>query len=307
VEDLARRVEECAREERLPAGNKVRVLPMAAEERLAQDLGLTRREVQMAALRQDVVPRRYLRNFGNWKNWESQENRGSRGCRGSCDSGLSVEGQLRLLGSRIAMVGLGGLGGHVLEILARMGVGCIRAADADTFDEHNLNRQLLASSTTLLRPKTESAMLRVGEINPAVTMEAVQEYLVEETMPAFLSGAQLALDCLGGLASRLALQRAAAAVGIPLVTGAMAGLTGYVAVVQPGQPNQPGQPGPAEFLGQGASAEEILGTPAPTAAIIASLMAAEAVRLLTGNPSPLSGGMLLVDLADMRFERVTLA
>ncbi|WP_027368036.1 HesA/MoeB/ThiF family protein [Desulfocurvibacter africanus] len=278
MQDIAGRVAECARDERLPAGGTGRVLPLAAEAWLAQDLGISRREVQMAALLQGIMPRRYLRNQGN----------------------LSVEGQLRLLASRAAMVGLGGLGGHVLEILARMGVGCIRAADADVFEEHNLNRQLLSTQATLGMPKAEAAVLRVHDLNPAVTVEALQDYLIEETLPKFLDGAQLALDCLGGLASRLALQRAAAMAGIPLITGAMAGLTGYVAVVRPGQP------GPAEFLGQGSSAEDTLGTPAQSVAVVASLLAAEAVRLLTGKPSPLAGGMLLIDLAEMRFERVSL-
>ena len=278
MQDIAARVADCARDERLPAGGTGGVLPLAAEAWLAQDLGISRREVQMAALLQGVMPRRYLRNQGN----------------------LSVEDQLRLLASRAAQVGLGGLGGHVLEILARMGVGCIRAADADVFEEHNLNRQLLATQATLGMPKAEAAVLRVHDMNPAVTVEALQDYLIEETLPKFLDGAQLALDCLGGLASRLALQRAAAAANIPLVTGAMAGLTGYVAVVRPGQP------GPAEFLGQGSSAEDTLGTPAQSVALVASLMAAEAVRLLTGQLSPLAGGMLLIDLAEMRFEKVSL-
>lgn len=278
MEDIVRRVEACAREERLPSGATARVLCLAAEAWLAQDLNVTRREVQIAALLKGIMPVRYLRNQGS----------------------LRVEDQLTLLGSRVAMVGLGGLGGHVLEILARTGVGHIRAADMDVFEEHNLNRQLLSSQATLGMPKAEAALLRAREINPAVTVEARQEFLVDETMPGFLDGARLALDCLGGLASRLALQRAAAAAGIPLVTGAMAGLTGYVAVVEPGKP------GPAEFLGQGHSAEETLGTPAQSVALVATLMAAEAMRLLTGKPSPLAGGMLLIDLGELRFEKVSL-
>lgn len=282
MRDIALRVEECARDEQLPAGGSARVLSQAAEAWLAQDLGITRREVQLAALLQGVAPARYLRNLG--------EGAGA----------LSVEDQLALLGSRVAMVGLGGLGGHVLEILARMGVGHIRAADADSFEEHNLNRQLLATQASLGLTKAEAAVLRAREINPAVSIEADKEYLVEKSMHRFLDRARLALDCLGGLASRLALQRAAAVTGIPLVTGALAGLTGYVAVVEPGRP------GPADFLGQGDSVEETMGTPAQSVAVVATIMAAEALRLLTGKPSPLAGGMLLIDLVEMRFERVSL-
>ncbi len=278
MDDIALRVEQCAREERLPSGGVVRVLCQAAEVWLAQDLRITRREVQIAALLKGVMPLRYLRNQGS----------------------LRVEDQLTLLGSHVAMVGLGGLGGHVLELLARTGVGRIRAADMDIFEEHNLNRQFLATGATLGMPKAEAALLRAREINPAASVETTREFLTDKTMRTFLTGARLAMDCLGGLASRLALQRAASEAGVPLVTGALAGLTGYVAVVEPGKP------GPAEFLGQGRSDEETLGTPAQSVALVATLMAAEAVRLLTGKPSPLVGGMLLIDLGEMRFERVSL-
>ena len=106
------------------------------------------------------------------------------------------------------------------------------------------------------------------------------------------------MDALGGLASRLALHGAAGQAGLPLVTAAVAGLTGLVATVQPGSMS------PYELLGGGGAAEDGLGTPAPAVACAASMQASEALRLLTGRP-PLAG-VLLFDLSDGTFQRVRL-
>lgn len=246
---------------------------------IAARTGLSLREVELAALSAGCPPARYLRNF----------------------QALRLEDQARLLSARLGLVGLGGLGGNLLELLARLGVGRIRAADGDRFEESNLNRQLLATGATIGRAKAAAAVARVREVNPAVEFEAIEGVLEEEDMVRLLAGCDLAVDALGGLAHRLALERAAARAGIPLVTGAMAGPTGYVAVVRPGEK------GPASFLGQGAAAEDELGTQAPMVAAIAALMAGEVVRLLTTGDSPLAGAMLLVDLAALSFERVTLS
>jgi hypothetical protein len=100
-----------------------RVLPFEHVVLLARDAGLTRREVEIAALERHVLPQRYLRNYGT----------------------LGIEGQLLLARSHVAVIGLGGLGGYVVEGLARMGVGKLTLVDGDVFFDHNLNRQLLSS------------------------------------------------------------------------------------------------------------------------------------------------------------------
>jgi molybdopterin/thiamine biosynthesis adenylyltransferase len=262
----------------LSGGRTGPALGAAAEAEIAGRTGLCLREVELAALAAGCPPARYLRNF----------------------EAYSIEDQTRLLSARLGLVGLGGLGGNLLEMLARLGVGRIRAADGDRFEESNLNRQLLSTCATLGRPKAVAAVERAREINPAVEIEAAESVLEEEDMVRLLAGCDLAVDALGGLAHRPALERAAARAGVVLVTGAMAGPSGYVAVVRPGEK------GPASFLGQGVAAEDELGTQAPMVTAIAALMANEAVRLLTTGSSPLAGAMLLVDLAGLSFERVEL-
>ncbi|EGB13918.1 UBA/THIF-type NAD/FAD binding protein [Pseudodesulfovibrio mercurii] len=261
----------------LPWGGNGPVLDVNDVAELAGEHGVPGHEVEALALIQGVTPARYLRNRES----------------------VSREDQIRLLRASVAQVGLGGLGGSLLEQFLRLGVGTVRAADGDVFEPSNLNRQALSTLDGCGRLKTRAARLRAAEINPSVTLQTHAEYLTPETLPDFLDGCDLALDALGGLTMRGHLQHAASDAGIPLVTGALAGWTGFVAVVMPGQL------GPADLMGTDNGAEERLGCPAPAVNFIASLMASEAVNLLTGAPT-LAGKMLMTDLRSHTFEVVSL-
>jgi molybdopterin/thiamine biosynthesis adenylyltransferase len=278
--DLSRAIASRAVPATLPDGAPVRVLSGFHCAVLAREHALPAREVDACALDAGILPGRYLRNF----------------------MAYSPAEQARLLRSTAALVGLGGLGGTVLEILARTGVGTIVAADGDVFEESNLNRQLLAEDAWLDRPKAEAALARAAAINPTATVTAQAAFLDAAGMAAFVAGAQVAVDALGGLTDRPVLAKAAAARGIPLVTAAVAGDTGYVATVLPG--------GPAlwDILGGSADpAEDALGCQAAGVTVAAGLQAAEALRLLAGRPPRLAGKLLVVDLSDMSFETVSLA
>jgi len=291
---LARRIRELAQPTRLPDGRELSVLPFFDAKDLARSLGRSRKplspdgrrrppgravaRVERAALAAGVMPERYLRNFDCY----------------------SLDEQLRLLSSRAAMLGLGGLGGHVLELLARAGVGALCAADGDEFVASNLNRQLYATRRSLGGYKAAAAAARLSQVNPAVAFEPVARFLDEADMGRFIAGADLCLDALGGLKDRPAFARQAAKAGIPLVTAAVSGQSGLVATVLPGAKS------PADFFGAGAGAEDAQGTPAPAVATAASLMAGEALNILCGRVPALAGKMLLFDLSRMSFEAVTL-
>ncbi|MEZ7197003.1 HesA/MoeB/ThiF family protein [Pseudodesulfovibrio karagichevae] len=261
----------------LPWGGRGPVLDVWDVAELAGRHGLPGHEIEALALDLDVTPARYLRNRRS----------------------ISREDQIRLLRARLAMVGLGGLGGSLLEQFLRLGVGRVRAADGDRFEASNLNRQALSTLDGLGRDKAHAARLRAGEVNPSITLETRSEFLTIETLPGFLDGCALAVDALGGLAMRGHLQQAASEAGIPLVTGALAGWTGYVAVVMPGRI------GPADLMGTDNGGEERLGCPAPAVNLVASLMAMEVVNVLTGAPT-LADKMLVADLRSHTFETVSL-
>ncbi|MGE4192396.1 MAG: ThiF family adenylyltransferase [Pseudodesulfovibrio sp.] len=275
--ELKARIRELAEDRPLPWGGTGPVLDTGPIHRLAREHSLPGHAVESAALKLGVAPARYLRN----------------------GQALSLTDQARLLDARVALVGLGGLGGALFEQFLRLGIGSIRAADGDSFEETNLNRQSLATMGSVGRDKTRAARIRWGEINPSAEFEDVSEFLSPDNLPDFLDGCAVAVDALGGLSMRGHLQRAAAEASVPLVTGALAGWTGYVAVVLPGQP------GPADFMGTQDGAEEQLGCPAPAVNCIASLMAAQTAAVLTGSPS-LAGKLLVADLKAMSFDTVTL-
>lgn len=277
MKTLETRIRELAETRPLPWGGTGPVLPTGPVNLLAREHSLPGHKVESIALKLEVMPARYLRNGQT----------------------ISPSGQARLLDSRVAQVGLGGLGGSLLEQFLRLGIGSIRTADGDSFEDTNLNRQSLSSMGSVGREKTRAARIRWGEINPSAELETVPEFLSPKTLPRFLDGCDLVVDALGGLSMRGHLQRAAAAASLPLVTGALAGWTGYVAVVMPGQT------GPSDFMGADNGAEEQLGCPAPAVNCIASLMAAQAVAVLTDAPT-LAGKLLVADLRAMSFDTIAL-
>jgi molybdopterin-synthase adenylyltransferase len=263
-----------------PDGRPGRFLSGEAVTALADTLDLPPRQVEIEALLADICPLRYARNL----------------------HAFSMAEQARLLSATVGQVGLGGLGGGLLECLVRAGVGTIHAADGDVFEATNLNRQLLSDCNALGVPKAVIATARAKAVNPSVTCIAHAGFLDATGMDALLEGADVAVDALGGLKDRPALVTAARNRNIPLVTGAVAGYTGIVATVLPGNPS------PMDLFGGsggGTAAEDVLGCPAPAVMAVAALQAAEVVRLLAGRAPALAGKALIVDLETMRFDTVT--
>ena len=249
----------------------VRVVDLASVERIGAEHGLTRRETEAALLEMGILPRRYLRNVGT----------------------LGLDGQRKLFHSCVAVIGLGGLGGYAVECLARLGVGRLVLVDGDVFVDHNLNRQVLSCEGNLGRAKADVAAERVREVNPAVEVIAHAVYATSESLADMLEGTDVVIDALDRLPTRLVLQEAAAAAGVPMVHGAIAGMMGQVMTILPGDGGLCLLYGDGELPEQGAEAD--LGTPAPTPMLIAALQAQEVVKLLTGEGELLRGRTMFVD------------
>ena len=216
---------------------------------------------------------------------------------------ISEAEQAILAQKRVLVVGCGGLGGYVIECLARIGVGYLRVVDGDVFDETNLNRQLLSSNMNLGRPKTLAAQQRVMAVNPLVEVEAFQSLLTAENAVQLLEGCDVAVDALDNVPTRLLLQQAAKTAGIPLVHGAVAGWIGQLCVVQPGQELLNSlYPNSTDTQGE----EQETGTLSFTAALTASWQAAETVKLLLGKPG-LDREILELDLLNSSFVKIKLS
>lgn len=214
---------------------------------------------------------------------------------------LSRTDQEKLLRAHVVIVGLGGLGGTVLEELLRLGVGTITGVDMDIFERSNLNRQLLATEENIGLHKAEAARLRARQINSSIRFIPVTEKQDFDSMRTLFRGVDVVVDALGGLADRQALEKAAAENGVPVVSAGIAGLTGWCKAVFPGET------GPASLLaGDGGrpTPDEILGNLAPTAFLAASLQAALVLQILTGRP--VRRDALFFDLEDGTFTQVAL-
>ncbi|SDB07835.1 Molybdopterin or thiamine biosynthesis adenylyltransferase [Desulfonatronum thiosulfatophilum] len=221
---------------------------------------------------------------------------------------LTEQDQQRLHSSKICQLGLGGLGGTLLEMLARMGFGrrgegWIRTADGDVFEDSNLNRQLFCLESNIGRPKAEGAMTRIEAVNSDIDLTARQTVVMPDEMPGFIQGADIVLDALGDLPSKLALRRAAAAAGLPVVSAGVAGWTGFITTHLPNDMYSDIFQG---VLAQGEGAEVSLGTLAPCVWLIAALQCREAVALACGHPPLFHGSLHIVDLTDAGWERIML-
>jgi molybdopterin/thiamine biosynthesis adenylyltransferase len=249
----------------------IQTLSLEHLDALAREHDLSRREAEVAALELGILPRRYVRNYGT----------------------VGLDGQLALLRSCVTVVGLGGLGGYIVEGLARMGVGRLVLVDGDVFLDHNLNRQVLSEEAYLGQAKATVASQRVYEINKAIETVAYAEYATSDNLPHILSGVDVVVDALDRLPTRLMLQDVAAQVGVPLVHGAIAGGMGQVMTILPGDEGLRALYGDGAVPEHGAEVE--LGTPPASPMMVAAWQVHETVKILTGKGELLRGLLLFLD------------
>ena len=145
------------------------------------------------------------------------------------------EDDCRLLrAKKVVVIGCGGLGGHLIELLARVGIGSIRAVDGDVFEESNLNRQLLSEPALLGTSKAEAAAARIRTINPDVKVEAIAQFLHADNAAELLASCDIVLDALDNIAARKVLADACSKAGLPLIYGAISGWVAQTALSLPG-------------------------------------------------------------------------
>jgi molybdopterin/thiamine biosynthesis adenylyltransferase len=210
------------------------------------------------------------------------------------------EGQLKLCRARVAIVGCGGLGSCLVEMLARAGIGTLQIIDPDVFVESNLNRQFLCTVDSLGRLKVEVAAERVARINPAVTVISLVEALNGENGVDLLAGMNVVVDALDSIPARRELGHVCRKMNLPLVHGAVAGWYGQVAVQRPSDdlvsrlyshPGQPEMEMPPDNFSAGVAA-------------VASLQVVLVVKvLLDVEPLP-ANGWFSFDLREVDLERI---
>lgn len=209
---------------------------------------------------------------------------------------LTEEECLVLREKRVLVVGCGGLGGHILDQLARIGVGHIRVVDGDVFEATNLNRQLLSSVPLMGVRKAKAAADHVVRINPDVAVEAVEEFLTEQNVSALLTGCDIVMDALDNIPSRKLLAFACEKAGIPYIYGAIQGWVAQAAVSLPGD-GLINTLYPEDIVIRDKSVLSF------TPALCASLQTSLCVKLLVGRPVE-TGTVFYFDLSDLGFEKI---
>ena len=217
---------------------------------------------------------------------------------------VDIDGQLRLKNSRVLVVGLGGLGAPVALYLAAAGVGELHLADFDTVDLTNLQRQIIHDTDSVGLSKVDSALRRLGAINPEIRLVPHRAALDADSLATAVAGVDVVLDCSDNFSTREAVNAACVAAGKPLVSGAAIRLEGQLSVFDPRQPTSPCY---HCLYGHGSEAEltcSEAGVLGPLVGLVGSLQALEALKLLAGFGEPLVGRLLLIDALTTRFREL---
>jgi adenylyltransferase/sulfurtransferase len=216
------------------------------------------------------------------------------------------EGQRRLLGARVLVVGAGGLGSPVALYLAAAGVGTLGLADHDAVELTNLQRQILHTTADLGRPKTESGAESIRALNPDVEVIEVKSRLEASSALDVIARFDVVVDGSDNFPTRYLLNDACYLNRRPLVSGAIFQFEGQVTVFDARRDDspcyrclfpRPPAPGSVPNCAQAGVFGVLAGT-------IGTIQATEVVKLVCGIGSPLVGHLLLYDALEARFTRV---
>lgn len=282
---LTRTAEELAETIQDKSGKMLRVITESKLQKAMAQTDAKPGHICIAALKADIWPVRYMRNAGS----------------------IDIKDQLKLAVSHVAIIGAGGLGGHIAMACARTGIGRLTIADPDIFEESNLNRQILATAQTLGSNKALAAKKILASINPAVEVRAFPEALTEKNAAEILWDADLAADALDSIPARMILAEACRKKNIALVHGAIAGFEGQVMTIFPQDPGLESLYGnKTQGPSSQNSPEAVLGVPAVTPMLTAAIQTMEIIKILLGRDSALKNCMLYADLENSEFQKFSM-
>ena len=250
---------------------------------ISKATGVSSRQIEIMALENGVMPERYARNMKSF----------------------SPQDQIALLKAQVSIVGLGGLGGTVVEILARIGIGILNVIDGDTFEESNLNRQFLSIPEQMAKSKADAAAQRIKTINSAVEVKVHHRFLDAENGVALLRHSNVCVDCLDNLKTRFILERLCKQIKLPLVSAALAGATAQVTTIFPQDQGLKLIYGAEEKVPP-KGAETALGTLPYAVTFLAALECADVIKVILDKPGLVRNKLLVADLDDTVIDIVTL-
>lgn len=219
---------------------------------------------------------------------------------------IDIAGQTKLLESRALVLGMGGLGSPVAMYLATSGVGELVIADPDRVELSNLQRQIAHTTDSIGENKAASARRMLKALNPEVQVTVIERKLDEAQARLEAARADVVIDCTDNFEARFAINRACAAAGKPLVSGAVVRMEGQVSVFRLDRPESPCY---ACLYAEGTEAAMAcaeFGVLGSVAGIIGCVQATEAVKVLLDIGEPLVGRLLLLDARTMNWQTIRL-
>jgi adenylyltransferase/sulfurtransferase len=220
---------------------------------------------------------------------------------------IGIDGQDKLLASRVLLIGAGGLGAPVSLYLAASGVGKLTICDADEVDLTNLQRQIVHYTDSIGRKKVESARDTLKRINPETRVEIVAQRVAGALLEELVESADLVVDATDNFATRHAINRACVRFARPLVSGAAIRFDGQISVFDL---RDPASACYHCLFPESGELEEmrcaVMGVFAPLVGIIGATQAAEALKVLTGIGETLNGKLLMLDALTMQWRSVRL-
>jgi molybdopterin/thiamine biosynthesis adenylyltransferase len=223
--------------------------------------------------------------------------------------GIGEEGQARLAQSKVVIIGCGALGAVQAETLARAGVGQLVLVDRDFVEESNLQRQIMFDESDALNrlPKAVAAAARIARVNSDIQVEPLVTDVNFENIEEIIAGASLVMDGTDNFETRFLINDACVKSKTPWVYGAAVGSYGLTMTIVPG--SSPCLRCVLEAMpepGSGATCDTV-GVIMPIVITIASIQAAEALKLLTGQTDKLHRSLIRIDLWDFQFNRLDLS
>lgn len=219
---------------------------------------------------------------------------------------IDVEGQEKLLATKVLVIGLGGLGSPVALYLAASGVGELVLADFDTVDLSNLQRQIVHTNASVGEAKPESAKKTLKAINPDTRIRTINSRLTLEQLEEEVQAADLVMDCTDNFEVRFAINDACLRQQTNLVSGAAVRMEGQLMVVDASNPDKPCY----RCLYDEASDQQLncaeTGIAAPVVGTIGTLQALEALKMILGIGESLAGYILTFDARYMDWRKLKL-
>lgn len=213
---------------------------------------------------------------------------------------LSKEENDNLRHARVCIIGCGGLGGYIIELCGRLGIGHITVVDGDVFDVSNLNRQILSDESVLGQNKALVAKKRMKIVNSDIHVEAISELFEADNGMDIIKGHHVVVDALDNLPSRRLLQKYCKMAEIPMVHGAIGGWYGQVCTILPGDDTL-NKIFPAD-TDKGIETE--LGNPSFTPALVASIESGEILKLLINRGDLIRNELLILNLYNNEYETI---